>query len=125
MRKRIGYAWLGLLLVAISVADLVWLPSRSADRAHLWALVLFLLLPDVALLLGLGNRLQRGQIHPRAVIAYNLVHRLWGPAITIVLGLLTPSSPLLLAGLGWAVHVAADRALGFGLRDRSGFIRPV
>ena len=33
--------------------------------------------------------------------------------------------PIALAGLAWFVHVAADRAFGYGLRDADGRIIPV
>ncbi|MCK1822839.1 DUF4260 domain-containing protein, partial [Streptomyces sp. XM83C] len=35
---------------------------------------------------------------------------------------LTASRSLLLAGLGWTVHIAADRAFGYGTRRADGAI---
>ena len=80
--------------------------------------------PDVPLLLGAGSGLERGQLHPRAVPLYNLVHRFWGP---LVLGAVALAAGLpaawLVGALAWATHVAVDRAVGYGLRAPDGFQR--
>src|SRR4051794_41899488 len=44
------------------------------------AFVAGLVAPDLALLLGSGRDLAKGQLHPRAVPVYNAVHLFWGPA---------------------------------------------
>ena len=89
-----------------------------------WQLAAFGLGPDVALLFGAGEGLERGQLHRRAVPAYNAVHLLAGP---LVLGMLVAAGVLSLGffvgALTWALHVTFDRALGFGLRTRDGFQR--
>ncbi len=92
--------------------------------AWYWQIALFGLGPDVALLLGAGAGLARGQLHPRAVGLYNLLHRFWGPVLLAALaasGLLPVG--FLIGALAWAFHIALDRAMGYGLRTRDGFQR--
>lgn len=77
------------------------------------------LAPDLPLFFGAGAGLSRGQLHPRAVPAYNLTHRMLGPAAPITVGL-----GVAIAGHGRGVlHVAVDRACGYGLRTPAGFQR--
>jgi hypothetical protein len=80
--------------------------------------------PDLALLLGAGSGLARGQLHPRAVPLYNALHRFWGPAILVTVAMLGGlGAAWLIGGLAWATHVALDRSVGYGLRTRAGFQR--
>jgi hypothetical protein len=80
--------------------------------------------PDLALALGVGSNLVRGQLHPRAVPLYNAVHRFLGPvALVTVAALGALGTGWLIAGLAWATHVALDRSVGYGLRTRDGFQR--
>jgi hypothetical protein len=82
----------------------------------------FLVLPDIALVAGIGRGLAKGQLHPRAVRLYNALHVFAGPALLAVASIWL--GPAWLAGaLAWAAHVLLDRAAGYGLRDRTGFIR--
>lgn len=86
-----------------------------------WPAVALGIAPDLALLAGFGSGLAHGQIHPRAVPLYNALHRFHGPVVLgaafVALGL----SPL--APLAWALHVAVDRTVGYGLRGSDGFQR--
>jgi hypothetical protein len=102
-RMRVTYAGLCALIVAAIALELA---RRGGGYRQLAA---FGLAPDLALVLGASTGLARGQLHPRAVTAYNLLHRFWGPAA--------------LGTLAWALHVALDRAVGYGLRTRDGFQR--
>src|SRR5688572_10833532 len=104
--RRPALALLALALLALLVA------AMARDLGPWWHVAAFAAAPDLALLLGISSGLAPGQLHPRAVPAYNALHRFWGPA------LLTPLLPV--AGLAWALHVAFDRAVGFGLRTRDG-----
>ena len=92
-----------------------------------WWLLVPALAPDLPLFFGAGSGLSRGQLHPRAVPAYNLTHRMWGPAapITVGLGLAIAGHGrgVLVVGLVWGAHVAFDRACGYGLRTPAGFQR--
>lgn len=113
--RRLGYAiaFAGLVATAIAIA--------GPGTWQIWA---FFIGPDVALLAGVSRGLEHGQLHPRAVRLYNAVHVFAGP---IVLGIAAVwLGPAWLAGaLAWAAHVSMDRAAGYGLRDRDGFIRAV
>jgi hypothetical protein len=111
--RRIAYtiAFAGLLTAALLVA--------GPGTWQLWA---FLVLPDLALLAGISAGLQRGQLHPRAVPLYNALHVLAGPA-ALAIGSIWLGPAWLAAALAWAAHVAVDRAAGYALRDRDGFIR--
>ena len=52
---------------------------------------------------------------------YNALHTWWTPLALGAAALLAPAlAPL---ALGWAVHVAVDRACGYGLRTSAGFQR--
>ena len=89
-----------------------------------WQIAVFGLGPDIALLVGVGAGLARGQLHPRAVVLYNLLHRFWVPVLLAVVaasGLLPIG--FFIGALVWAFHIALDRALGYGLRTRDGFQR--
>ena len=115
-RTAYAVAALALLLAAIAVAV-------SAGTGW-WQLAVFAIAPDVALLAGAGAGLQRGQLHPRAVPLYNALHRFAGPALlaaAALTGLL--GAGFLVGALAWAFHVALDRAVGYHLRTRDGFIR--
>ena len=79
-----------------------------------WLFAGLILVPDASLLgyMG-GTRL--------GAIAYNAFHVTLGPLICGALGFLLPSFDLIAVALIWAVHVGADRALGFGLKYGAGF----
>lgn len=116
-RKRAAYAALTLLLLAV-------LAFEAVTHGHWGAAAAGLLLPDLALLVGGGAGLARGQLHPRAVRLYNAAHRFWGPLALLVaasVGLL--GLGWFVAGLAWCLHIALDRGLGYGLRDAEGFQR--
>jgi hypothetical protein len=96
----------------------------TAEHGFTWQLPVFALGPDVALLVGVGRGLARGQLHPRAVPLYNALHRLIGPVALLLAAAVFDLSPgWLIAGLAWATHVLVDRTLGYGLRTREGFQR--
>lgn len=97
----------------------LWIAGAGA-----WQLWGFLVAPDLALLFGIGRGLRPGQLHPRAVPLYNVLHSLAGPALLLVAAVWLGTA-WAGAGLGWAAHVPFDRSLGYGLRDRSGFVRQV
>jgi hypothetical protein len=116
MSPRIAYAALTTVLIAalaleVAVTDTPW-----------WRVVVFLLGPDIALFLGIGSGLEKGQLHPRAVPLYNALHRYWGPAALAVASIVLPEG-WLAAALAWALHVSVDRTVGYGLRTREGFQR--
>lgn len=102
----------GLVAVAILVAFVV------TGAGWWWPLAAFLAF-DLSMLGYLAG--------PRVgAAAYNAVHSYVGPAALAILGLVLlavgvePFWPFLVAGV-WAFHVAADRALGYGLKLVAGF----
>ena len=111
------FAVLFLILVAATVFEVT-------KHGHLGLALLGGLGPDLALLAGFAPGLAQGQLHPRAVPLYNALHRFAGPVVLLGLasvGVL--SLPWFILGLGWATHIAMDRAAGYRLRDRDGWIR--
>jgi hypothetical protein len=115
---RLAYATFAVLLLAAIVAEAI-------TRSSYWQIAVFGIGPDLALLYGGGRGLAHGQIHPRAVGAYNLVHRFWGPlALGVAAALAIIPIGFLVGALAWTFHVALDRALGYGMRTRDGFQRP-
>jgi hypothetical protein len=116
--RRWTYATLALGSLAAAIVLMLRL-----DTGY-WQIFAGGLGPDVALFLGVGRGLERGQLHPRAVRLYNALHGIWLPAAlaaTALLGLLP--SGYLVAALAWGFHVSLDGAVGYGLRTRDGFQR--
>ena len=108
--KRAAYAALAAALLTASIVAI----TRDG---HLWQLFAFGAAPDVALFVGTGSGLAKGQLHPRAVPLYNALHRFIGPVILAFV------PGFLVGALAWGLHIAVDRAVGYGLRDRDGFQR--
>jgi hypothetical protein len=116
---RIASAFVATLLIGALVYESV---RHGADYRQI---VAFGLAPDIALFLGVGRGLAKGQLHPRAVGLYNLVHRIWGPlalATLVAVAVVPPS--FIIGAMAWAFHIALDRSVGYGLRGRDGFQRP-
>ena len=116
------YARLEWALLAVAlIAALIYLVR---DRGHGWIALGFALMPGVGLLVGMSPNLQKGQIHPRAVPVYDALHRLAGPAVLLLIWATEAIDDwALVAALACVVHIAVDRALGYGLRSREGFQR--
>jgi Domain of unknown function (DUF4260) len=114
--KRCAYAALTALLLAGAIAAIV------RDGAGVWQLFAFAAAPDLALLLGIAPGLEKGRLLPRAVPFYNAAHSLWGPALLAVASIALPAG-WLVAALAWALHIALDRSVGYGMRTRDGFQR--
>jgi hypothetical protein len=116
--RRLAYAGLAAVLLA-GLAYELW-----AHGTGYWQLAAFGAGPDLALLLGAGAGLERGQLHPRAVPVYNLLHRFAGPVALLALVVLAGLGPAwVVAALAWALHLAIDRTVGYGLRTKEGFQR--
>lgn len=93
--------------------------------------VVFGLLPDVSLI---GGFAEQGRLKPERVRLYNTLHTMVVPIVMLAAGVVLFIATgayesgfwgLALAGLAWFVHIAADRAFGFGFRDSNGEILPV
>ena len=117
MRARIVHhsEYLALSLLLIGAA--VWQKDQITAWFWFWLLApdLFGLVP--AFLFGASPA--KGYLPPRGVWLYNLWHNFTLPAVLwIALLLLIAGNPWPL--LGWLLHIAADRTLGFGLRGADG-----
>ncbi len=115
---RPGYLVLGVTLLGAAswgaaVRDTGW-----------WPVLVFALLPDIALLLAIGRPHRPGQLPAAAVPAYNLLHH---PSVPVALAALAVAGLLstlwLVAAAAWAAHIALDRGAGYGLRSRDGWQR--
>ncbi|MBO1902429.1 DUF4260 family protein [Leucobacter weissii] len=125
---RILWSVLAVALLAFAIFEGVKYGWVAAT-----VLILFGLLPDIALIGAFGGR--PGLLRPERVGFYNFLHRPWLPIALIAASLILPlpalgwglrgGLELFLAGLAWLAHIAVDRAFGFGLRDPEGSIRPV
>lgn len=93
-------------------------------------ILVFMVIPDLALIGGFKADLEPGRLAPRNVTAYNLLHSYWLPLTLMVLSLvpmpelwLRQGLEVFLAGFAWATHIRIDRVAGFGLRTRDGYQR--
>lgn len=90
------------------VAVLVVIAFLHLDFAWWWLVALFLVF-DVSAVGYIGG--------PRlGAVTYNAVHNYTVPAVLIGIALLADARWAAFVGLAWAFHVAADRALGYGLK---------
>jgi hypothetical protein len=108
---RFAYATLAALLLTTIVFE------AFTQGTGYWQIAAFGFAPDFTLFYGASKSLGRGQLHPRAVWAYNLMHRSGGPLVMFALaafGLV--GLGFLIGAFAWAFHVALDRAIGYGLR---------
>ena len=89
-----------------------------------WQFFVFGAMPDIALFVGIGPGLAKGQLHPRAVPLYNALHR-FGRARSPSRSSRSAFMPLgyVVGAVAWALHIAVDRVAGYGLRTPDGFQR--
>jgi Domain of unknown function (DUF4260) len=116
--SRAGFALLAATLAGLAVFE------AANHGTGWWQFLAFGAGPDLALLVGIAPGLAAGQLHPRAVPLYNLLHRFYGPillALAAITGLLGVG--YLVGALAWGAHIALDRAVGYGLRTPDGFQR--
>jgi Domain of unknown function (DUF4260) len=115
--RRSAYAALAGVLLAAAAFMLV-------DRdTGWWQFFAFGAMPDIALFIGIGGGLAKGQLHPRAVPLYNALHRFAAPAAFGVLAAAFLPAGYLVGALAWGLHIAVDRIAGYGLRTPDGFQR--
>jgi hypothetical protein len=114
---RPGHLVAGLLLLAAAVVAAAVLDTGASS------VLLFAVLPDIALLAGIGGAHQPGQLPRRAVPAYNLLHSPAVPAVLMLAAVAGLGTYWLVAATTWAAHIALDRGLGYGLRSRDGWQR--
>lgn len=95
--------------VAIALIAALW-----AIQPSMWLIVLVLILPDVSMA-GYSVGPQFG------AKAYNAAHSYIGPIFMGLAASYFGSDLWLHIGAIWALHIAADRALGYGLKSSAGF----
>ncbi|MBM2710954.1 DUF4260 domain-containing protein [Mesorhizobium caraganae] len=79
-----------------------------------WLFALLILAPDLSMLGYLAG--------PRVgAVAYNALHILIVPLFLALAGYFLANSMATAIGLIWIIHIAVDRALGYGLKLSSGF----
>jgi hypothetical protein len=120
--RRLG-ARIASALLAAALLVAVVLQTVQHGTGY-WQIVAFGIGPDLALAFGAGAGLERGQLHRRAVPLYNLLHRFWGPIALAALALFVLPLGFFIGALVWMLHIAFDRAVGYGLRTPDGHQRP-
>lgn len=89
-------------------------------------MVCAVIVPDLSLI---GAFAGEGRLRPNRVAFYNLFHSLPLAGAGFIIGMaleLAGVSPIVLyVGAAWLLHIAVDRACGFGVREEDGSIRPV
>lgn len=123
---RVFWGALGLALLVFSIFQ-----SVTYGWAAGAVIIVFAILPDIALI---GAFAEQGLLRPSRVRFYNLLHTPWIPLVVIAVSFLPWPSlgwglrgghEIFLAGVAWLMHIAVDRALGYGRREADGSIRPV
>ncbi|MGD9711075.1 MAG: DUF4260 family protein [Thermomicrobiales bacterium] len=119
LRQRARFVW--AIVAVFTIPAVFWLAKEQGDG---WIALLFAIMPDVGLLYGMSPALAKGQLHPRAVRLYNALHSVGGPFIALLVAM-SGQAPdwVIVAALAWLSHIAVDRAIGYGLRDKAGYIR--
>lgn len=98
----------GLALGILSV----WLFARTGFSW--WLFAGLILAPDLGMI-GYAANPKLG------AIVYNGSHTMVGPALLVVVHLVTGASVLLALASIWAAHIGFDRAIGYGLKYASRF----
>lgn len=123
---RVTWGMSALVWAGVLVLSCMWWGLPAAFVA-----IAFLLAPDLSLI---GAFAEKGRLKTNYVRLYNSLHNMTMPVVLLGLGVLLffltggfngGLWQLAIAGLAWFVHIAADRALGFGLRATDGSIIPV
>jgi Domain of unknown function (DUF4260) len=115
--RRATYGLLTALLLTAAITRAV------SQGSGWWQFFAFAIGPDLALLAGIGAGLEKGQLHPRAVRLYNVLHSFWGPGLLAIVAAITLPGGYLVGAAAWALHVSLDRTVGYGMRTRDGFQR--
>jgi hypothetical protein len=119
--SRISRTRLVAAAAALLLGGAVTALLRTTDGGG-WFVVAFAVMPDIALFVGMAPGLAKGQLHPRAVPLYNALHHPAGPAL-LALASIVLGTPWLAGALAWGIHIAVDRAVGYGPRTPKGFLR--
>ena len=102
----------------LHVEGVVVAASAIALYFHLgypwWLFLLLVLAPDLSMLGYLA-----GPVAGAAV--YDLAHTYALPLVLAAIGVLADTDGAVQVGLVWIAHIGIDRALGYGLKYRTGF----
>ncbi len=100
--------------------------NAQASTLHvgLVPLLVFGIVPHLTVLLGIGQPHARGQLAPRAVPLFNILHQPVLPLAVLGLAAAGILPPFWLVGtLAWLSHIVADWGFGSGLRTADGYLR--
>ena len=87
-------------------------------------LLVFGIVPHLAVLVGIGQPHAPGQLAPRAVPLFNAMHHPAPPLVVLALAAAGILSPFwFVGGLAWSSHIVVDLAFGQGLRTADGWRR--
>ncbi len=88
-----------------------------------WIVPLGVIGPDLSFLAAIGGPANvDGNMPPRVIRPYNLVHHPLGPAALLVMGVLLRLPTVVGAALAWGSHLLWDRGVGYGMRRDDGTI---
>jgi hypothetical protein len=121
--RRAGWWVIGLLSGAFGVFEAIKHGGPSAYLFFVGAIG-----PDIPLFAQLFLRHRKGQLHRAVVPWYNVLHFPLLPLVLIAFFSFygdtnDQSAPGFTLGVAWLAHIAVDRAIGYGLRDRNGWQR--
>jgi hypothetical protein len=107
-----SWVWVERIEGAVFFLFALWIYAAMGASWFLFALLI--LAPDIAMLGYLIDTKWGARI-------YNLAHTYTLPLLLGVVGYLTNEIYVMVVPVIWIAHIAADRALGYGLKLPSGF----
>jgi hypothetical protein len=81
-----------------------------------WLFLLLIMVPDLALFAYIAGA-------RTGAMAYNATHTYLLPLILVPIGMALDFHVVLALGLAWMIHIAGDRAIGYGLKYPDAFKR--
>jgi hypothetical protein len=120
LRLRLRHLW-----IVPGLAIAVYASGQAQHHGlGIVPLLIFTIVPDLPRLLGLGRPHARGQLAPRAVPLFNLLHHPVPPLALLGLAAAGVLPPLWLVGpLAWLGHLVIGLGIGDRLRTDDGFVR--
>jgi hypothetical protein len=79
-----------------------------------WVFLLLVLAPDLSMLGYLAGPVA-------GAVVYDLAHTLALPVALAAIGVLADADVAVQVGLVWIAHIGVDRAIGYGLKYRTGY----